>query len=66
MASNIVEPPLIEPLPLSLPGVVGVDPSEVGVDELDGIEGVPRLVVARLLLLVVQPVVERAKNFLDA
>ena len=61
MASNIVEPPLIEPLPLSLPGVVGVDPSEVGVDELDGIEGVPRLVVARLLLLVVQPVVT-AKN----
>ena len=56
MASNIVEPPLIEPLPLPLVGVVGVDASEVGVDELDGIEGVPRLVVARLLLLVVQPV----------
>ena len=61
MASNIVEPPLIEPLSLFLPGVVGVDTSEVVVDELDGIEGVPRLVVARLLLLVVQPVA-RVKN----
>ena len=55
-SSPVVEPASVEPLSLLLPGVVRVHRSEVGVDKGLRVEGEPLLVVARVLLLVVQPV----------